>query len=477
MSIKNLNQESSYEWIGTFWFPDKREDIFSGKISYSPDQGIKLSLSTPNAVKSHEDGFLSKKIMHAVVAGEDHAHITLINVWLSPNVTLGNPTISVLKGGAELLVADSWLENVSFNKMAFEYDDYFNNVFLLSVNKESDALRFSKSKPINLSSECTLDLDLFSSGTTMYSAEDLDTVFWSFEEEKLEQLKKVAKPIIEDGCYSIHRRRENNFVVTLFDGSKGFDSLKEKERIWREFWELIVDHRILIKYVWVYTPIPHDGDKVTYLRRPALYSYYRSQGEGGKAPILQNYPINIYSFAEKASGLEVVENTINKWFELSQDKKFKPVMCGIRRALDSVHEMVDTTQFVSLISEIETFLDITGQMKTDIDNLIELYASEDWKESFFKIANNKSDKETLGKWSQGIRNSIVHPKACQKIAKGKYWEVASDPFHLQKIYAYLSGLYVKAVLLYLGGINTDHIEQYILRFIEVRASYTPIEYG
>jgi len=38
------DQNSNYEWIGTFWFPDGEKDRFSGKVTYSPEQGIKLKL-------------------------------------------------------------------------------------------------------------------------------------------------------------------------------------------------------------------------------------------------------------------------------------------------------------------------------------------------------------------------------------------------------------------------------------------------
>ena len=48
MSRLELNQNSSYEWYGSFWFPEKDESKiqqFSGKISYKPETGIKISIS------------------------------------------------------------------------------------------------------------------------------------------------------------------------------------------------------------------------------------------------------------------------------------------------------------------------------------------------------------------------------------------------------------------------------------------------
>lgn len=474
ISTQHLNQTSSYEWIGTFWFPDNKEDKFSGKISYTSDKGIQLSLSTDKKIGRFSNDFISKKIMHAVVDGEKPAYLSLVNVWLSPQVTIGNPTITVLKGGSELLVHGRWLENLNFPKMAFEYDDFFNNFFLLSVKKERDAIKFSKGNPLCIASQCTINMSFFSSGTSIFSADDLDVVFFADEEEKLEQLKKVSKPIIEDGSYSFYKREKNNFVTIISDDG-GSNSIRKKEWIWRQFWEMVADHSILIKHVWVYIQYIDKDSIIRNSRQPALYSYDNKDYDD-KAILLPHRPINIYSFDEKASDLSVIENTIKKWFEISQDKKFLPVVHGIRRVLNSYNKMADTTQYVSLIAEIETFLDLTDQKDGDIDKLVELYASSEWKESFLKIANNKSKNETIGKWAHNVRNSIAHPKTCKKKAKGKYWKIASDPFQLQKVYAHLSGLYIKAVFLYLGGINNEHIEKYIKKFIERRISYKPIEF-
>ncbi len=59
----DLDQNSNYEWIWTFWFPDGEKDRLSGKVTYSPEQGIKLKLmfsGEHGLIHDVNNGFLSK---------------------------------------------------------------------------------------------------------------------------------------------------------------------------------------------------------------------------------------------------------------------------------------------------------------------------------------------------------------------------------------------------------------------------------
>lgn len=174
--------------------------------------------------------------------------------------------------------------------------------------------------------------------------------------------------------------------------------------------------------------------------------------------------------------LSVIEKPILEWFVISNDEQYKPVLHGIQRALQGKNEMVDTPQYVSLVAEIETFLDLQGEKNKKIDRLIELYADPEGKDGFLELATDKSGNKVIGLWFHEIRNAIVHPKSGREKYKGKYWKGASDPFTIQKAYAHLSGLYLKAILLHLGNINHDHIDKYAKKYIGIRSSHQPIEF-
>ena len=481
----HLDQNSNYEWIGTFWFPDKENNKYSGKITYSPEHGIKLIMSLsrePDILEIKNDidtHFLSKKLIHAIISGERPAYLSLVNVRLYRSLTIGSPTVLTWNGNAELLIFGYWFEeNDQFNKIEFAYDDQFNNIFSWPHRRVNDTLKLADGNPITLSSDCSLEVDLFSLGEFIVSVEDLDSVISAREKTKLEELKEAAKPIIEDEIFSFYKRHENHPSVSFTMKNRGFDSYREVEFKWRKFWQFITDQRISIKRVWVYTNVQFEENKIENRRFTALLSYYGRQEKGHRVPSRHELPITINSFGQDETNLNltVIENTIQEWFRISNDDRFKPVLNGVLRAMQGKNKIVDTTHYVSLISEIETLLDIQGEKNANVDKLVELHADQDWIDGFMNFATCTIETESIGQWYQEIRNAIVHPRSAKKKSGGKYLKVASDPFQLQKAYAHLSGLYLKAILLYLGNINKDHIEEYIKLYIKRRSSFIPIEY-
>ncbi len=300
--------------------------------------------------------------------------------------------------------------------------------------------------------------------------EEMDSIFWVNEKTHLEKIKTAVKSIMEDGDFHLFLRKKDYLVVTFSIENKGLDPFREVEFNWRHLWQFIADQRISIKIARVNISDQNHSF-------PALLSDGGQQEKGCKASSQNDLPISINSFGEESSDLNlgIIEKTIQKWFRISSDDKYKPVLHGIRRALQNKNKMVDTIYYVSLVAEIETFLDIQGEKNT-VDRLVELYADQDWKDGFMEFGTCKSEKETIGKWFHEIRNVIVHPKSGKKKSGGKYWRVASDPFQLQKAYAHLSGLYLKAILLSLGGINPDHIDEYTRKYILNRASHKPVAF-
>ncbi|MDE2759240.1 MAG: hypothetical protein OXH90_02925 [Paracoccaceae bacterium] len=216
----DLYQNLNYEWIGTFWFSDKDSDIFTDKVAYSTEQGIKLTLSrkSENIDSSYMagSGSLSGKLMNAAVSGNRTVNISLVNVWLNPtNTALGNSIVTIFNGRAELLVDGYLLEKDRFNMIEVACDDFFNNLFLSSDRKVGDMLKLSKSNPITLQPDSTLVMDLCSSAERMWSVDDLDSIIWALDKTKMEKLKEVARPVIEDGIGSFFQRKKSYLSVSF----------------------------------------------------------------------------------------------------------------------------------------------------------------------------------------------------------------------------------------------------------------------
>ena len=479
----DLDQNSNYEWIGVFWFPDnERTDKFSGKVTYSPEQGIKLKLMLAKNVLNFDcnTDFMSGKLMHATVTGEKSGNVSLFNIWLNcTQLTVGeHPTVFQWAGDAELLIAGHLSENNVIDKIFISYDDSFNNIFLGPINRAYGSLRISESKPIKLEEGCTIGMDLSSWLEPFYSVEELDTLISASDKTQMEKLKAVAKPIIEDGDFTFFRRTEDNLAVSFAMKNKGFESYRKVEFAWRQFWQFIADQHISIKKAWVCILGQNEENKRQNPSLSALFSDCGQRLAGKKPPSQHQLPITINGFGEETSelNLSVIEKPILEWLRISNDKRYKPVLHGIQRAMQGKNKMVELPQYVSLVAEIETFLDLLGERNTNVDRLIELYADQEWKDKILELATDKSENETIGQWFHEIRNAIVHPKSSRDKNKGKYWNVASNPFTTQKAYAHLSGLYLKAILLALGNINPIHIDNYTKQYIRIRSSHKLIEF-
>lgn len=80
MSTLDLYHHKNYEWIGTFWMPNKPGKEFSGKLNYSPETGIQISVFNTD-VKPLVNKSL--RIMHGIIRhGEETVPITLFEVFL-----------------------------------------------------------------------------------------------------------------------------------------------------------------------------------------------------------------------------------------------------------------------------------------------------------------------------------------------------------------------------------------------------------
>jgi hypothetical protein len=395
---------------------------------------------------------------------------------LSVSHTIGGITARRLKGFATIIIANEWVETQNFEKMEFEYDAHYQNIFLIPAKKENDAFQFSKGKPLKISNKTSICIKIPSSGTWLSSKDDIDTVFLSNNENKFNQLKEVMAPFFEDKSFILLQRTTHKFITVIEKENSNLNDLMDLEGIWRFLWEIIVDHPISINSFWIYSCHKSGDDKITFKIMPSLCTFYKSDTSSKNPKALYALPVNFYSFGSNNKSLSVVRDTLLKWQIIHQDPKWAPVLNGLRKLLEARNNLIDTATFVSLISDVETFLDLLDEKSTNCDQLIKLYASKDWKKNFSNIANNKSDCETYGQWIADIRNTIVHPKSAQKKKEGKYLEIAQDCFKLHYVYSHVGGLFLKANLMNLGGINKDHVEKFTNEFIKVRCSFHPITF-
>lgn len=95
--ISILDHSEKYEWEGTFWFPENEEKRFSGKVTYTPDKGVRFELFSISDFADLKRDVLSKKRLFAVVNSQNPTPVTLINVHLSTGFSLGQFSIDPVR--------------------------------------------------------------------------------------------------------------------------------------------------------------------------------------------------------------------------------------------------------------------------------------------------------------------------------------------------------------------------------------------
>ena len=79
-----------YEWLGTFWTPDKSIE-FPGKLTYSPEDGIELDFLYPMGKKVHKTEYIYGDLS----TGEP---CTLYGLFNPENFGFYSGKISIYKG-------------------------------------------------------------------------------------------------------------------------------------------------------------------------------------------------------------------------------------------------------------------------------------------------------------------------------------------------------------------------------------------
>jgi hypothetical protein len=373
-------------------------------------------------------------------------------------------------------MANEFVEDTNFDKVMFQYDEHFENIFLNSASRESDAIKFSKGDSVHTNCGYEISMDINSFGPIMFSADQIDTVFHANDDETLQKIKDAVDPIIKSNSSSLVKRKETALAVLFQKEDAVFQDIFRKEEIWRSYWDLIVDHQISVKNIWLYTQYSSDDGAIKYNKRPFLCSFLLPRKQRRKPSILGHLSLDFYSFGAQEQNLSVVEKAMNAWLEINENPDWIPVIDGIQRILGANNDLVDSTKYVSLISEIETFLDLLGEKKSNPENIIELYASSEWKSEFAKLNFDLPQSKSYGEWASQVRHSITHPVKTKDKAGGKYRTISSDTFQLQKLYAYIGGLLIKGVLLHIGDLNEDKLEEFIMKFVKSRGSFYPVNF-
>lgn len=287
-----------------------------------------------------------------------------------------------------------------------------------------------------------------------------------------ERIKEEISNIPDVRNVDILKRKTSPFLVKFQQENTNFSQLKKKAEYLRSLWELQLDNETNIEEASI--AIGNNSQKALYSVLFKNQKAYRIRS--GRCKMYPELKINFGKLHSSSENLDSLGKAFNKWFEIKNNYQTWGLISNALNQYMDDDSFGDPSKYLSIIMAIQAF----DAIKNNTHNLnwnsyINHYASISWKENISNLLNCDANK--LGTYFKEIRNVLAHPnKKAKEKNNGRYWEIVSNGFLLQKAYAYLGGLLVKSILLHLYDISEKDVESHVSDMISYRASWTPIEY-
>ncbi len=477
--VQVLDHRESYEWFGNFWFPENADIIFAGKINYSADSGIKITLFIEKSIfelcreidKSNKDlkvgneestfiyksdTRIKKNIMHANVTGDkENCQITLCDITLFMQKTF-NFSLSTYNCHCAYLIKGYHFRDLQFDKVCVVYDKCFEKLFF-SSNYREQALKKMQGSNIKIG-DYKIKTDFqYSYGIFSNSEKIADKLIGSEETiAKIKTLLLNSNVTLPDKIDFVIELNKRNTQLSDF-----INFIHEE---WNLVWQILLDDMLLCQNLWVY-----ENNNSTASR---CYVLLNQKYKKTLKSIDYNY-LTIYSFAEEVENFSNIEPVIQNWVMMVKDVQYEYsiILETIRRIIID-RQKIDRAKFLMLYATITAFIGLDNvKARKEIKTLIEKYAFKEWGDSLTKTLNLPNDnKDTFDESISKIRGCIVHPKNNSKKEK-IYVSIIQDDIQLNNIYAHLCGLFIKAVLAKIGIKDSVALEKYTMQLISRRVFF------
>jgi hypothetical protein len=483
MHLDELDFNKNYNFSGVFWFENEFDNRFSGTLEYTSEKGITLSLISValngTSYLLFKDSCAIQKMYGILQYNGESIKITLLDVFLSLSSHSfgGNSSSKIITGQARVLVSNIHLQDDKIKSLNIEYDDKFKSIFFYHTSPEDVSEVKAYGCDLIKLPNATISFDIFYTYTSLYNANQLDNFLCDSYKPKgkstLKQFKELVTLFLQNHEHEIGIRQNTHSVITIKGRFSKVDTYLQIENKWRSFFELLVDKSITIKSSWISVESVYEEGKKSKSKKAILFQQYPLPVRSGSFGHKPHLPLNIDAFGE-ANNLAKLQKPYEKWNQLYEDKKWKRVIDGIKSIIYR-KRLINDEDFVILVSYIETVLDLLGYKAQNLDELIKNFADSKWKTDVNILLKTLPTNKTMGQNISELRNSMVHPKSAEK-EKGKYFAVVTNQILIQKIYAYLAGLFIKMVLLHLYNFNTKNLQKYLDCFIASRSGIYQLKY-
>ena len=467
-----------YKFTGIFWLEHDFENKFSGCVEYVPEIGIKVSLiytlknNFSQLEKLYHCGI--KKIYGSVECDGKLLDITLLNVVLSYNKSLSKSDLTVIKlsGEAKFLITNIHLRDERISRFDVLYNYNYKSLFFIEISPENiNEVSSYTEKHIQLKDE-TISLNIIQSWKPILSSDYFDNLicvnYFKEQPEKSMEVKEKINQMLRENHASIGEVNEMYSVMSFALKDGKIENYIKSENKWGSFFELLLDQPISKMCSWLIIQRKGYSSNCSLLFKQ---NYISNKHEEGKKRILFAHaflPITVDSFKGEKN-LSRIQDVYEKWYSYHDNQIWYMVLTGLKSIIYKKNN-TNLDDFIMLIAYIETVQNLLDKEKDNIDFLIDGYADEEWKRAVKGLFVCFPPHNTLGQNIKSLRDVISHSAKINK-KKGVYLKAVCDSILMQKLYAYLSALFIKMVLMNLYNFDEKSIKNYINKFINIRCNF------
>ncbi len=416
--MHKLDFLQEYEWLGEFWVPGKKKQMFSGVLSYTPAQGVRLKVFISQTIGMRLKVFINQTI-------------GISTPILFGNINMGKVTIEVYPLSYKRFAGGLYGENEFLCSMAL-FDEHFkldkkkilacsfrvNNLDeFIETSEQKNWKRHSKESVFSLkiNKHCSFELKKHAKGPSFTANDNLaDYLFCTENEELYEDLNKAIKQTLEKYDVKYFGGKRESWHEFLLASSNGMTT--------DDYITLIYQLNLLLAYLMI-RPIfitemcfKVEGKNPWYRVLKSLYI------DDNNLKKIQEDKRN-ESMALKYSDIKgSVENIFKAWIKFTDNDS--NLLAKVVR--DNIYAPMDLDymqNYALLVTMLEySFINMVEKKDGDkkYDHVINSYALGKMQELFLDILPKGTGQKKIGATLGKIRDCIVHPQMLEQQAFKKF---------------------------------------------------------
>lgn len=392
MPKQAVSHFESYDWLGLFWLPGDTKDTFSGRVTYSPELGVKLEV-----VIAFKQQRKSSEIIHGVLSNGDPCTLFCYFNQKHLGIVIGGAPIhkGVLPCSGIVLGAHIQPEH-KFNGLWVDFTGF--DEFCHPTGR-TDTLPF-KQGGVQKTEGNSVSVNLYhKAGFAMWA--NFETLFHSWNEEQMEDLREFFVKLEAKYPKDVLLARKSISWALEIKFKEGFEcaALYEKLSSLERFLSLLVHMPVRRKEVSLFGR--DDTGKLVPL--PILFSLFDIDSKKVKT-LLDGQPSGQLPFTATAIDFS---GACVKWLEGEGDTYLLPALVATNFGSYARHQLY--SDIVILLTEVEGVSKNLGSTKRAeiYVRAFQQYAPFELLSEMKKISG-KSEVDGLAEFLSDLRAEIAH---------------------------------------------------------------------